>query len=266
MSDKPNGRQTPVIKQIRDHLYLLSIALITLGVVLAVSLIAISINGVIERRNFERSLAMTPTTRIAAVTISTPEPSPTKLPSSTQTPMASPTPFNKSVKRMASPAITATAIPAPPTNTPTATPLPIRFMAHRIIAPTIKLNAPVVESQLKDGLWQVPKFAAGHLEGTAFPGEIGNIVLAGHVESISSGNVFERLDNLLVGNRITLLTDAGALEYEVQKKSVVRNNDLTVVAPTPKETLTLITCTGAWSPLTKDYDSRLIVVAERVSK
>ncbi len=154
-----------------------------------------------------------------------------------------------------SPTIAPTDTPAP---TPTQRPLTIR----RIVAPAIRLDSLVVNSPIVNGEWTVPKFVAGYLEGTALPMSNSNVVLSGHVQSISSGNVFARIFDLKTGNRVTLYTDAGPISYEVVKSVTVKNTDLSVVAPTDEEQLTLITCTGAWNPITNDYAERYVVIAK----
>lgn len=146
--------------------------------------------------------------------------------------------------------------PATPTPAPTSPPT-------RIVAPSITLDSPVVEAPIQNNEWQVPKFVAGHLQGTAYPGQGSNVVLSGHVESISSGNVFANLGELKVGDPIRIDTKYASVEYVVREIKTVRNDDLSVVAPTPIEQLTLITCTGTWNPITRDYSHRTIVVAVR---
>lgn len=148
-----------------------------------------------------------------------------------------------------------------PTATPTAVPI---FPAERIVAPTIKLDSKVVESPIVNGEWVVPKFVAGHLAGTAQPLEGGNVVLSGHVQSISSGNVFANIGSLKAGDPIRLYTKATVVTYRVDQTKTVANTDLDVLEASPSETLTLITCTGTWLPLERDYDRRLIVVATRI--
>jgi len=147
---------------------------------------------------------------------------------------------------------------------PTSTPLSI-LPALRIAAASIHLDAPVLESPIVNGEWQVPKFAAGHLQGTDDPLQGGNVVLAGHVESISSGNVFGQIDQLHRGDLIHLYTKARVVTYRVSKVETVANNDMQVVGPTDQEQLTLITCSGAWLPLQHDYNERTVVIADRVS-
>lgn len=151
---------------------------------------------------------------------------------------------------------------ATPPSTPTVRPI---FPTERIVAPAIGLDAKVVESRIVDGEWVVPKFVAGHLQGTAQPLQGGNIALAGHVQSISSGNVFANVGRLRPGNEVKLYTRAGIITYKVEKILTVKNNDLSVVAPTSEEQLTLITCTGTWLPLQRDYSERTVVVAARVN-
>ncbi len=159
------------------------------------------------------------------------------------------------------PTATATAPLADTTPTPEPTiqsePLP----AVRILIPSIGVDSKVVEAQIKDGEWQVPKFVVGHLAGTAHPGQTGNGVYSGHVESISSGNVFANLAKVRVGDSIYLFTATEMLRYRVIETKVVRNTDVEVLKPTPEPRITLITCTGTWDLATRDYTHRLIVVA-----
>ncbi|HVC33110.1 MAG TPA: sortase [Chloroflexota bacterium] len=150
------------------------------------------------------------------------------------------------------------------TSTPVPSPAPL-LPADRIEAPAIQLDAKVVESPIVDGQWAIPKFAAGHLQGTAEPLQGGNVALAGHVESISSGNVFENLDRLHAGDLIRLYTRATVVSYRVDKVETVSNDDMKPLAPTTHEVLTLITCSGSWLPLQHDYSQRTVVVASRVS-
>ncbi|HEY8884192.1 MAG TPA: sortase [Chloroflexota bacterium] len=161
-----------------------------------------------------------------------------------------------------SPAAATIAVPATPTPIPTFTPLPI-LPAERIVAQTIDLDSKVVESPIVDGQWQVPKFVAGHLVGTAEPLQGSNVVLSGHVQSLSSGNVFARIGELKPGDVIRLYTPTAMVSYAVSKVTVVPNNDLDIVKPTTSEKVTLITCTGTWLPLQHDYNQRIVVIADR---
>ena len=87
------------------------------------------------------------------------------------------------------------------------------------------------------------------------------MALSGHVESLASGDVFARLKDLAVDDVVMLFAGDDAIPYSVREVKVVRNDDLSVVAPTPELVLTLITCAGTWDPIARDYSERLIVVA-----
>jgi LPXTG-site transpeptidase (sortase) family protein len=169
---------------------------------------------------------------------------------------------------------TATAAPtAPPTPTvPAATPTPaaptataVPVVIRRVFARAIGLDAEVVESKIVNGEWQVPRFVAGHLQGTSVPGSGGNIVLSGHVQSITAGNVFARIDKLQIGDEVTLRTTAGEVVYRIRDKNIVKNDDLSVVQSGQDEELTLITCTGTYNILKQDYTHRWVVWGTRVS-
>lgn len=154
-----------------------------------------------------------------------------------------------------------TATPVPPA--PTATPVPV--IMRRIVAPTIGLDSAVVESRLIDGEWQVPKFLAGHLQGTAQPGSGGNVVLSGHVQSLTAGNVFAKIDQLRPGDQVIVRTNLGDVRYVIEGKNIVKNDDLSVIRSGPREELTLITCTGSFNPITRDYDKRWVVWGVRAA-
>lgn len=81
-------------------------------------------------------------------------------------------------------------------------------------------------------------FAPGHVDGTAAPGEAGNIVLAGHRDT-----VFAFLGELALGDELRLETADGALSsYIVTSTTVVNETESTVLDPTAEPTLTLVTC------------------------
>jgi sortase A len=83
----------------------------------------------------------------------------------------------------------------------------------------------------------VLRHAVGHLAETALPGESGNVVLAGHRDTL-----FRPLESVQVGDVITLNTRGGAFTYMVESTRVVPPTDLQVIQATGRRTLTLITC------------------------
>jgi sortase A len=79
--------------------------------------------------------------------------------------------------------------------------------------------------------------AAGHIPGTAMPGERGNIAIAGHRDTL-----FRALRNIRQGDEITLTTLSGSMRYRVDSLTVVRPEDTEALYDNNADTLTLITC------------------------
>lgn len=82
----------------------------------------------------------------------------------------------------------------------------------------------------------------GHFEGTALPGEKGNCSIAGH-RSYTYSEFFNRLDELAIGDEITIKTPKGSFKYVVYDKFVVEPSRVEVLDATEDATLTLVTCT-----------------------
>jgi sortase A len=81
------------------------------------------------------------------------------------------------------------------------------------------------------------RLAVGHIPGTAFPGEPGNVGLAGHRDTF-----FRRLRDIRSDDEIRLLTAEGTFTYHVAETTVVLPEDVWVLDPTNQPTLTLVTC------------------------
>jgi sortase A len=79
--------------------------------------------------------------------------------------------------------------------------------------------------------------AVGHLAETALPGDAGNVVLAGHRDTF-----FRPLKGVRAGDTITVKTGHGDFDYLVEWTAVVQPGDVQVIEPTPRRSLTLITC------------------------
>jgi len=103
----------------------------------------------------------------------------------------------------------------------------------KIIIPSISLNYPLIHGDDDESLEK----GIGHYAGSTLPGENGNVVLAGHRDT-----VFRNLGKVKIGETITLQTYYGNYNYRVAKIRIVDKNDLTVVVPKEKETLTIYTC------------------------
>jgi LPXTG-site transpeptidase (sortase) family protein len=134
--------------------------------------------------------------------------------------------------------------------------------------PSIRLESEVVAApvaQLPQGLtWDVPPFKVGHAEGTASPGQRGNVVLLGHVTSLTLGNVFIQLERVRPGDLIYLSDGESEFTYYVDEVTRVPRDDIRVIRPTVGATTTLVTCIGEWLPVEHDYAERLVVRARLI--
>jgi LPXTG-site transpeptidase (sortase) family protein len=79
--------------------------------------------------------------------------------------------------------------------------------------------------------------AVGHLPETAVPWERGNTVIAGHRDTF-----FRPLRHVREGDEIRMTTARGTFDYRVIRTEIVEPDDLSVLAPTPVRSLTLVTC------------------------
>lgn len=86
------------------------------------------------------------------------------------------------------------------------------------------------------------KYAVGHFQGTAMPGEKGNFCVAGH-RSYTYSQYFNRLDELKEGDDIVVVTKKGEFTYKIYEKKVVEPTEVSVLDSTKDSTITLVTCT-----------------------
>ena len=97
----------------------------------------------------------------------------------------------------------------------------------------INLEVPVLEGT--DDL--TLNRAVGHIIGTAAPGEIGNVGIAGHRDGF-----FRGLKDIHLGDTLDLYTEKGNSRYVVDQTVIVSPEDVSILAPRPNDTLTLVTC------------------------
>ena len=99
------------------------------------------------------------------------------------------------------------------------------------------------------------------LEGTGFPGRVGNAAISGHVSLKGRGDgPFRWLERLQPGDEVSVVQGETRYTYRVTGLNTVSPADVGVLAPTSDATLTLITCTD-WDFLRAEYAKRLIVSA-----
>jgi sortase A len=99
--------------------------------------------------------------------------------------------------------------------------------------PRIHLEVPVLHGTDEITLNR----AVGQIPGTAAPGEIGNIGIAGHRDSF-----FRNLKDITRGDEIELETTSASASYVVTRILVTGPDDTTVLDSSSEPMLTLVTC------------------------
>ena len=147
------------------------------------------------------------------------------------------------------------------------TPAPAEGSAGGVIKiPKIGMEKFFVEGTAKADLKKGP----GHYIGTPLPGQAGNAAIAGH--RTTYGAPFNRIDELVPGDRIEIYTDQGRFVYEVVAPPdgvgiergpgwyTVRPSGSSVLDNTADNRLTLTACHPKYSA-----QQRIIVTAKLVS-
>jgi sortase A len=103
----------------------------------------------------------------------------------------------------------------------------------RVDIPRLGISVAVLEGTSSRML----RLGAGHIEGTALPGETGNSGIAGHRDTF-----FRELKDIHLNDEIQIQTATGLFRYQVDWMRVVEPSDTTVLASSRKSTVTLVTC------------------------
>jgi sortase A len=111
--------------------------------------------------------------------------------------------------------------------------LPTGSLIGSLDIPRLRLSAVIAEGDDDATL----KAAIGHLPDTPLPWHEGNSALAGHRDTF-----FRPLQHVRVGDELRVSTVRGDFRYQVRDTMVVGPNDVWVLDPTDRPTLTLITC------------------------
>ncbi len=190
---------------------------------------------------------------------------------------ATPTPASLPITPTAAPPTSAPGPVLSPTQEPTVPapsirPPPAAAPPDRIVAPAIGMDAPVVpvgwktveENGQTFTEWEVADYAGGWHKTSAYPGNMGNTVIAGHHNI--RGEVFRYVVNLEPGDIVDLYVGQAVYRYMVTEKYIlkekgmppeVRQENARWIGPTEDERLTLVTC---W-PYTNNTH-RVVVVAK----
>lgn len=136
----------------------------------------------------------------------------------------------------------------------------------RLVIPKLAVEAPLIEAPFVAQQWDISRLTneVAHLAGTAYPGQPGNAVLAGHITVPGGGwGPFQELDRLEAGDRVFIEQGRLTWVYEVTERRIVEPGDVQVAFPTEDTRLTLLTCAG-WSDILDSYAQRIVVIARLV--
>ncbi len=137
---------------------------------------------------------------------------------------------------------------------------------NSIKIPTINVNAPIswrvnnlpkeVSQGLSNGVIQV--------NGTALPGEKGNIYITGHSSNYvwvkqKYNSIFSNISKLVVGDMVYVKFGKEVYVYKVYDQKIVASNDLSILDPTNESRLTLATCWPLGTSL-----KRMVVLANQI--
>jgi sortase A len=136
--------------------------------------------------------------------------------------------------------VTQTAVPVLPGDRGSSAPHPAAPSAPAVGSVIAKLDAPSVQmttTVLEGSDDATLSRGAGHIEDTPFPGQPGNIGIAGHRDT-----VFRPLRRIKVGDPLHITTADRTYRYRISKTLIVGPDDVYVLDPTDRSTVTLVTC------------------------
>ena len=122
---------------------------------------------------------------------------------------------------------------SPPATAPRRDAPPAGTVIGRFEVPSLNISTPLLEGSDDATLAR----GSGHIEDTPFPGEAGNIGIAGHRDT-----VFRPLEHIKKGDEMRLVTADRVYRYTVDKTLIVDPDDVYVLDETKEPTLTLVTC------------------------
>ncbi len=135
---------------------------------------------------------------------------------------------------------------------------------NRILIPSVGIDAKVISlgthvNENGELVWDTAPFAVGHHNGTANPGEVGNVVMSGHISSRSEGAVFKSLPEVKVGDGVVVVTKERDFLYQIVDRQIVEPGQIEILNTDGGEMLTLITCFPD-----RVYTHRLVLKARRI--
>jgi LPXTG-site transpeptidase (sortase) family protein len=141
----------------------------------------------------------------------------------------------------------------------------------RVVIPAIGVDTVILDVPRTSDSWDTSHLTwqAGHMAGTAYPGQGSNVVVVAHrylsydpaTAQPANPGAFVALDQLRPGDTVRLYAGELVYVYEVTEQTVVARAELWVIGPTEGETLTLMTCGGTWDTGQLAFDGILVVRA-----
>lgn len=119
------------------------------------------------------------------------------------------------------------------TPSPSVQPKPVDFGQAFAIVRIPRLGGDYARPVLEGTDRQTLKKGVGHYVGTAMPGAIGNLGLAGH--RTTYGRPFHDIDRLQAGDKVIVETQTSYSVYAVQRHVIVSPSSVEVITPVPQQ-------------------------------
>lgn len=152
-------------------------------------------------------------------------------------------------------------------SSPSVTPLP-PARPVRIRIPTLDVSAPIMPLGLRpDGSLEVPPGAerAGWYTGSPTPGERGPAIIAAHINYNGEPGPFAELDTLTPGSLVLIdRADGSTARFRVTAVEQYDKDHFPtqqVYGTIDHPGLRLITCGGAFNPVTNNYEDNIVAYA-----
>lgn len=124
----------------------------------------------------------------------------------------------------------------------------------RIEIPHVKVNLPIYTAEISQEKWPTSESGVSYLKNSGKLGITGNLIMYGHNwKSLLGGLRYSK-----VGDPLTVYSQNKSYQFQIKYIAVVDSRDVSILADTTQERITLYTCIGFLD------SQRLVVVAERV--
>ena len=150
-------------------------------------------------------------------------------------------------------------------------PMPKMAVPVSFHVPALDIEAPIEQVGLtKEGDMDVPvsETALGWYQNSAYPGNPGPSVLAGHTGLPNKPSPFRKLEQLQKGSELQIKDVSGTIALftvtEITAYTPEKAPRERIFGSTTASQLAIITCSGTWSPSANTYTHRLVIYAHRV--